>query len=135
VRFAALFYRLPFDLTSGVEDLVGSAEVHIGRCQVVQAFVVAVVIVVIDEGCDGALKIARQVIVLEQDAALERQVPSLDLALGHQMIGLAMGVGHTLAVEPVGKFARDIGRATGRRRAVSPASLFFPASRNSLDQA
>jgi hypothetical protein len=39
------------------------------------------VIVVFDEGCDSALEIAGSIVVLEQDAALEREMPALDLAL------------------------------------------------------
>lgn len=110
MQFATLLDRLPLDLTSSVDDFGGTAEVHVGLCQVVQAFVIAVVIVVFDEGCDGPLKIARQIIVLQQDAALKRQVPSLDLALRYRVIGLAAGVAHALAVEPLGKFGGDIGR-------------------------
>jgi hypothetical protein len=57
VHFAALFDRLPFDLTSGVEDLIGAAEVHIGQRQVVQAFVLSAVIVMFDKGRDRSLQI------------------------------------------------------------------------------
>jgi hypothetical protein len=47
--------------------------------------VVAVVVVVIDERVDLGLKIARYVVVLEQDAVFERLVLSLDLSLGARM--------------------------------------------------
>ena len=40
-------------------------KVDIGRCQIAEALVVAVVIVVVDEGFDRFLKRARQVIVLQ----------------------------------------------------------------------
>ena len=40
------------------------------------------VIVVLDEARDLGFEITRQVIVLEQNAVLERLVPALDLALG-----------------------------------------------------
>ena len=43
---------------------------------------VAPVIVVLDEARDLGFEIARQVIVLEQNAVLERLVPAFDLALG-----------------------------------------------------
>ena len=47
---------------------------------------VAPVVVVLDEACDLRFEVARQVIVLEQNAVLERLVPALDLALGLQMV-------------------------------------------------
>ena len=43
------------------------------------------VIVVLDEARDLGFEIIRQVIVLEQNAVLERLVPALDLALGLRM--------------------------------------------------
>ena len=46
------------------------------------------VIVVLDEARDLGFEIIRQVIVLEQNAVLERLVPALDLALG---LGMAWG--------------------------------------------
>jgi hypothetical protein len=48
-------------------------------------------IVVGDEGFDLGFEIARQVIVLEQDAVL--QMLSLDLALRHGMMGRRQGIG------------------------------------------
>ncbi len=43
---------------------------------------VALVVVVLDEGLDLGLDFAGQEVVLEQDAVLEGLVPSFDLALG-----------------------------------------------------
>ena len=43
---------------------------------------VAAVIVVADEVADLGFKVSRHIVVLEQDAVLERLVPALDLALG-----------------------------------------------------
>jgi hypothetical protein len=62
------------------EDGLAAAEVDIGRRQVAQALVVAVVVVVVDEGADGELELAWEKVVLEQDAVLQRLVPALDLA-------------------------------------------------------
>ena len=47
---------------------------------------VAPVVVVLNEGRDLRLKVARQEVVFEQDAVLERLVPALDLALGLGMV-------------------------------------------------
>ena len=60
------------------------------------------VIVVGDEGRDLGFEIARQVIVFEQDAVLERLMSALDLSLGHRVIRRATGMLHVLAVEPLG---------------------------------
>ena len=55
---------------------------------------VARVVVVLDEGADLRLEVARQVVVLEQDAVLERLVPALDLALGLRVAWSASDVVH-----------------------------------------
>ena len=64
------------------EDGLGAPEVDVGRSEIVEALVIASMVVVLDEGRDLTFEIAGQVIVLEQDAVLERLMPALDLALG-----------------------------------------------------
>ena len=46
------------------------------------------------------LRVAGQIVVLQQDAVLERLMPALDLALGHRMIRRAADMPHVLLVEP-----------------------------------
>ena len=82
---------LSFDPFSFKQDGLAASEVDVGRRQIADALVVAQVIVVGDEGADLGLEIARQVVVLEQDAVLERLVPALDLALGLGMIAARRG--------------------------------------------
>jgi len=53
------------------QDGLAPAKADVGRCQVLQAFVIAAVIVVIDEVRDLGFEIAGQVIVLKQNAILE----------------------------------------------------------------
>ena len=48
---------------------------------------IALVIVVLDEGLDLLFEITGQEVVLQQRAVLERLVPALDLALGLRMEG------------------------------------------------
>ena len=72
---------LSFDPFTLQQDCLASSEVDIGRCQVAQALVVALVIVVLDEAIDVGFEVARQVVVLKQDAVLERLMPALDLSL------------------------------------------------------
>ena len=43
---------LYFDFLSHFQDLCTSAVIDVGGCQVAQAFVVSVVVVVLDEGAD-----------------------------------------------------------------------------------
>ena len=86
-------------------------EVDVGGRQVGDALVIAPVIVVGDEGLDLGFEIARQVVVLEQDAVLERLMPALDLSLGHRMIRRAADMLHVLAVEPFGQVRRDVAGA------------------------
>ena len=94
-----------------VQNALSASEVDVCRREVVEALVVAAMIVVVDEVGDGAFEIAGQVVVLEQDSAFQCEMPTLDLALGHGVIGLAAGVRHALVIEPFGQFVGDIGRA------------------------
>ncbi len=91
---APVFDGLSFDLLPFQQDGLAPPEVDIGRCQIVEALVIALVIVVPDEGLDPGLEVARQIVVIEQDAVLQRLMPSLDLSLGLRMIGRAAGVPH-----------------------------------------
>jgi hypothetical protein len=64
------------------QDGLAAAEVDVGRGETVQALVVALMIVVLDEGFDLRLERAGQIIVLAQDPVLECLVPALEFALG-----------------------------------------------------
>ncbi len=57
-----------------------AAKVDVGWCDVVQALVVALVVVVFDEGPDLAFKVAGQIVILQKDAVLHGLVPTLDFA-------------------------------------------------------
>ena len=48
---------------------------------------IAVVVVMLDKGRDGRLKLALQIVIFQQNAVLEGLVPALDLALCLGMIG------------------------------------------------
>ena len=73
------FDGLPFDPFSLLQDGLAASEVDIGRSKVLQALVVAPVIVMIDEGVDLQPEITGQVVVLQQDAVLQGLMPALDL--------------------------------------------------------
>jgi hypothetical protein len=55
---------LALDLLSSLEDSRATSEVHVGGREIVRAFRISAVIVVLDEIGDGAFEIARQIIVL-----------------------------------------------------------------------
>ena len=65
----------PFD-NGGV-----TSEVGVGRCDVGEALVVAVVVVMIDEGADLVFEVARQIVVFQQYPVLQGLMPALNLAL------------------------------------------------------
>ncbi len=61
---APVLYGLPFDPFSFQQDGLSPTEVGVGGRDVVQALVIALVIVVLDEGLDLSLEVARQIVVL-----------------------------------------------------------------------
>lgn len=65
VLSAASFDSFALDLLSSFQDGLAAPEVDIGGCEVVERFMVAPVIVVLDEVSDGAFEIAGQVVVFE----------------------------------------------------------------------
>ena len=78
---ASVLDGLSFDPFSFKQDGLTAPEVNIGRGEIGDALMVSQVIVVGDEAADVGFEITRQIVVLEQDAVLERLVPALDLAL------------------------------------------------------
>ena len=75
------FHLLPFE-----QNGLASSEVDIGGGEVAQALVVALVVVVGDEGVDLGFEGAGQAVVLQQYPVLQRLVPAFDLALGLGMV-------------------------------------------------
>ena len=79
---------LSFDPFPFQQDGLAVPEVDIGGREVIQALVVAPVVVVLDEGAELGFEVTGQIIVLEQDPVLEGLVPVLDLALGLGMVSV-----------------------------------------------
>jgi len=90
------------------EDGLGPPEVDVSRSEIAEALVIAGMVVVLDEGRDLAFEIAGQVVMLEQDAVLERLMPALDFALGLRMERRSADMLDVPLVQPIGKVARDI---------------------------
>ena len=78
---APMLDSLSFDPFPPFYDGAGPAEVGVGGRHVVQALVVALVVVVLDEGLDLGLEVSGQEVVFQEDAVLQGLVPALDLAL------------------------------------------------------
>jgi len=100
-----------FDPFALEQDGLTASEVDVGGREVLQALVIATMIVVLDEAADVGFEIAGQVVVLEEDAVLEGLMPAFDLALGLGMIGRAADVPHALLFEPFSQIARDVAGA------------------------
>ena len=78
---ATVLDGLSFDPFSFKQDGLAASEVDIGRGEIGDALVVSQMIVMGDEVADLRFEIARHIIVLEQDAVLQRLMPAFDLAL------------------------------------------------------
>ena len=95
---ATRFESLPFDPFSLFQNGLVTSEVDIGWCDVVDALMIPLVIVVVDEGFNLSFKITRQEVVFQQDAVLQGLMPSFDLALGLWMIWRTARVLHALVL-------------------------------------
>ena len=108
---APMFECLSLDPFSSLDDCWCPAEVGIGGCDVVEALVVALVVVMLDEGLDLLLEIAGQKVVFQQYAVLQGLVPALDLALSLRMEGRTAHVIHFLGLDVFGQLACDVAGA------------------------
>ena len=100
---APQFDGLSLDPFSLQQDGLAAAEVDVGGGEIVEALMIAAMIVALDEGSDLGFEIAREEVVLQQDAVLQRLVPALDLALGLRMARRTAGVIDGPILQPVGQ--------------------------------
>ena len=91
---SSFLQSLLFDGCSSSQDDFTTPEAHIGGREVRQTLVIPVISV-----------------VLEQDAILQRLMPSLYLALRHRVIRRAAHVFHLMGFHPLGQFGHDAARA------------------------
>ena len=87
MKQAPLVDGLSLDALSFFDDGPASAEVDVSRGQIIDALVIALGVVVLDEAVDLSLQGARQIVVFQQDAVLQGLMPALDLTLGLRMVG------------------------------------------------
>ena len=117
---APIFDCLSLDPFALFDDGRSPAEVGVGGRHVGQALVVTLVVVVLDEGLDLGLEVARQEVVLQQDAVLQGLVPTLDLALGLGMHRGAAHMAHLVGFDVLGQFAGDVAGAVIAEQLSSP---------------
>lgn len=70
-------FRLTLSRSNGIVWTCGG---RLGRRQIVQTLVVALVVIAIDEPPNAGFEISGQVLVFRQDAVLERLMPQFDLS-------------------------------------------------------
>jgi len=105
---ASRFKRLLFDPFPLFQNGCVTPEVDICGCDVAQALVKALVVVVVDKSFDLGFKIAGQEVVFQQDAVLQSLMPPLNFALCLGMIRCAPAVLHSFALQPFRQIARDV---------------------------
>lgn len=71
------FDSLSFDPFALLQDGLAAPEVDVGRGDVLQALVIAAMVVMFDKGIDLLPEIAWQVVVFKEDAVLQGLVPSI----------------------------------------------------------
>ena len=108
---ASQFHGPLLDPFSLQQDGLAAPEVDVGGCEIVEALVIAAMIISLDEGSDLRFEIAWQEVVLQEDAVLERLVPTLDLALGLRMQWRPADMIHAVVFEPVCEIFGNVARA------------------------
>jgi len=109
VKQAPGFDGLPFDPFSLFQNILAAPEVDIGWGEVLQALVIAAVVVMIDKGIDLVPEITGQVVVFKQDAVLESPMPSLDLDLSLWVLRSASNMIHLPVLQPIGQPQAQLG--------------------------
>ena len=92
ILYTSLLHCSFLDFVSFVEHLLGSAEIDIGRCEIVEQLVIALVVVIRHETGNLRFKISRKKIILQVHNIFHRAMITPNFALRHRMIRRGMGV-------------------------------------------
>ena len=111
VQQAPMLDGFALDPFAVFDDGFGPSEVGVGGCHIVEALVVAPVIIVLDEGLDLAFEIARQEVIFEQDVVLQGLMPAFDLSLCLGMERSTANMIHAIGVDVIGKILGDVAGA------------------------
>ena len=106
-----VLYSFPLE-----QDSFASSVIDISGCEVIQAFMVALVVVGLDEGTQLRLEVAGQIVVFKQDAVLERLMPALDFTLRLWMARGTADMLHFPGLQPFGQIGCDVARAVIREQ-------------------
>ena len=87
---------------------MATPEVDVCGRKVVDALVVSLMIVMIDECVDLRFEVCWKKVVLQQDAVFQGLVPSLDLALCLRVIWRSPDVSYFLITQPFSQLSRDL---------------------------
>jgi len=93
------------------------SEVDVSGREVVDAFVVSLVVVEFNEGFDLSIQVCREEVVVQQDTVLEGLMPTFDLALGLRVIRCTTHMIHAFVIQPFSKITRDIAGTIVRQAA------------------
>jgi len=99
-----------FDPFSLFEDSRASAKIDVGGREVVEALVITLMVIVLDERLDLGVEIAWEEVIVEQNAVLQGLVPPLDFTLGLRMERRTADMTHALCFDPCGQICRDVAR-------------------------
>ena len=108
---ASILDCLFLDLFPFSENVFGTPGVDVRGSDVVQALVIAVIVVVIDKDTDLLLQIAWQVVVFQENAVLHGLVPAFDFTLCLRMEWSVANVFHLFLFHPFSQIGRDVARA------------------------
>ena len=98
--FQAALLDCPFLDPFPFSENGSASEVDICVCDVFQALVVTLIVVILDECADLAFEITGEVVVLQQNSVLHSLMPAFDLALGLRVGWRAADMLHTLPFQP-----------------------------------
>ena len=87
------------------------AVIDVSGGRVIQALVVTMVVIVLDNRAALPFQVAGQVVVFQRNTVLHGLVPPFDFALGLRVVRGATKVIHALAVEVIRQIGRPVRRA------------------------
>ena len=125
---AAMLDGPALDAPALQQDGLPPAEIDIGWGQIVQAFVIASLVILLDKCLDLSLQRAGQVVVFQQDAVLHCLMPALDLALRPGMGGRAADMLDAMLRQPLGEGVRDEPRPVIREQSQALAQRHVSAA-------
>ena len=105
---APVLNSLAFDPSTLQLDGLTASEIDIGRREIAQDIVIAVLVVMLNEGLDMVFQIPGQIVALQKNAVLQRLMPAFNLALCHGVVGRAADMLEVAVAEPGCQITGDV---------------------------